>query len=175
MTPEQHRLLHLSFARIEPFSQKFGDLFYARFFSQYPALKTLFSHDLKAQQAKFMKVVSEIVRLPLLTFPVTASQNAEALVPGAYWGGMLHGGLGVKHEDFPAMKNALLWALTNSQDFDVSEAELEAWSTAYDILTIAMSGGLQSWYDEQAGRVPSVRPPDETGDPRQSLKSLTNR
>jgi nitric oxide dioxygenase len=172
MTPDQLRILKQSFSRIEPYSHELSLLFYKRFFAEAPQLRKLFDGDPNAQHSKFMKVIGEMVRLPLLSFPATGIEDSEAYVPGSYRGGMLHGALGVRIEDFEPMKEALLWALANCPDAAVTEAEREAWSAGYDVLVRAMSRGLENWHAEQ-GHLP----PDEIQlEPGQAfLKELLDR
>ncbi|MGB0087246.1 MAG: globin domain-containing protein [Rhodomicrobiaceae bacterium] len=153
MTPEQLKILRQSFARIEPHAHQLSAHFYQRLFGIAPELRKLFSKDLKAQHVKFMKVVGEMVRLPLLSFPVTGVRDAQAYVPGSYWGGMLHGALGVKIEDFEPMRDALLWALSNTPGVEITAEEREAWAVGYDVLARAMVGGVEEWYVQEGGGV----------------------
>ena len=156
MTPSQFKALKQSYISMQPFVQEFGEVFYTRLFVIDPALRKMFRGDLKAQHAKFMKVVAEIVKLRIHSFPVTETENAEAAIPGAYWGGMLHGGFGCTHADFVTMGNALIWALANTPSFSLTEEELGAWRFAYDTLARAMKDGLQGWYDELEAEKPEM-------------------
>jgi nitric oxide dioxygenase len=160
MTPEQLRMLKQCFSRIEPHSRKLSAVFYERFFAEAPQLRKLFGNDINAQHVKFMKVVAEMVRLPLLSFPATGIKDAEAYVPGSYWGGMLHGALGVRLEDFAPMKKALLWALVNCPEIEVTPAERDAWAAGYDVLVKAMSGGVHSWHVQEGTDEPETASPE---------------
>lgn len=172
MTPEQLRMLKQCFSRIEPHGRKLSALFYQRFFAEAPQLRKLFGNDLNAQHSKFMKVIAEMVRLPLLSFPATGIKDAEAYVPGSYWGGMLHGALGVRVEDFEPMKEALLWALVNCPEIVVTPAECEAWAAGYDVLAKAMSGGVENWHIQEGTGSPEMA----RLEPGQAfLKELSNR
>ncbi len=158
MTLEQLRTLRRSFARIEPQAHQLSTRFYERLFAEAPHLKELFRKDLKAQHAKFMKVVAEMIRLPLLSFPATAGQDAQAYVPGAYWGGMLHGALGVRPQDFAPMREALLWALLNTPGIEITMEEQGAWAAGYDVLAKAMAGGVEEWHVQEAGEHMKAEP-----------------
>lgn len=79
----------------------------------------------------------------------SAVKEAQAYVPGSYWGGMLHGSLGVKVDDFDPMKHALLWALINTPGVEISTEEYAAWSIGYDVLAKAMVTGVQQYYVEE--------------------------
>lgn len=82
MKLEQIKLLKKSFANLEPHAHELSAQFYDRFFTMAPELRHLFSSDLKAQHVKFMKVIAEMVHLPVLSFPATGIRDAEAYVPG---------------------------------------------------------------------------------------------
>lgn len=147
MTPAQLRLLQRSFAKIEPVADQFGTIFYERLFAIAPEIKPLFRTDLKAQQAKFMKVIAEVVQLHLrsiISLPVTAQASSSAVLPGAFWSGKLHAAYGVRMEDYATMKSALMWALEKTLGDDCNEDVKVAWSTAYDVVVGAMREGMLS-------------------------------
>jgi hypothetical protein len=112
----------------------------------------MFRTDLKAQQSKFMKVIKEVVELHLramVSLPVTAQASGEATLPGAFWSGKLHAAYGVRLEDFEKMKEALLWALEQTLQGDMTPEIGDAWSVAYDIVVRAMRSGMESEGDEE--------------------------
>jgi nitric oxide dioxygenase len=161
MTPAQLRVLQRSFAKIEPIADQFGSIFYERLFTVAPEIKPLFRTDLKAQQSKFMKVISEVVQLHLraiVSLPVTATASGRAVLPGAFWSGKLHAAYGVRMEDYAIMKSALVWALAKTLGPDCTDEVKEAWSLAYDIVVNAMEEGMLS-------------PEDEDDEPENSLQS----
>lgn len=146
MTPEQLRRLQQSFSRIEPDVETFGALFHERLFQIAPEMRSLFRSDLKAQQSKFMKVIAEVVRLPLramVSLPVTCLSSGEAMLPGAYWAGKLHAGHGVRIADFEIMKQALLMALDETLGQELTPEIRDAWIAAYDIVARAMARGMK--------------------------------
>jgi hemoglobin-like flavoprotein len=152
MTPAQLRLLQRSFNKIEPHSERFGAMFYDRLFVIAPGTRPMFRTDLKAQQSKFMKVIKEVVELHLramVSLPVTAQASGEATLPGAFWSGKLHAAYGVRLEDFEKMKEALLWALEQTLQGDMTPEIGDAWSVAYDIVVRAMRSGMESEGDEE--------------------------
>jgi nitric oxide dioxygenase len=152
MTPAQLRVLQRSFARIEPIADEFGTIFYNRLFTTAPEIKPLFRTDIKAQQAKFMKVITEVVELHLrsiVSLPVTAQAANSAVLPGAYWSGKLHAAYGVRMEDYAIMKSALVWALEKTLGAECTDEVKDAWSTAYDIVVAAMREGMLSPEDEE--------------------------
>jgi nitric oxide dioxygenase len=152
MTPAQLRLLQRSFAKIEPIADQFGTIFYERLFTIAPEIKPLFRSDLKAQQAKFMKVIAEVVQLHLrsiISLPVTTQAANSAVLPGAFWSGKLHAAYGVRMEDYAIMKSALTWALEKTLGDECNEDIKAAWGTAYDIVVGAMQEGMLSPEDDE--------------------------
>ncbi|MCB1805594.1 MAG: hemin receptor, partial [Candidatus Competibacteraceae bacterium] len=62
MTPEQQHLIQTSWAQLTPIADQAAALFYARLFELDPALKPLFTGDMKAQGAKLMQAINLVVR-----------------------------------------------------------------------------------------------------------------
>lgn len=155
MTPAQIRIVQRTFAKLEPDALAFSALFYDRMFTIAPETRALFRSDLKAQHAKFMKVVAEVVRLhlrALISLPVTAKAGTEAAIPGADWAGEMHTAYGVEPGHYAVMKDALLWALRESLGREFDREAADAWSSAYDILADAMRAGVD----------PNAPKPDQT-------------
>jgi hemoglobin-like flavoprotein len=153
MTPAQLRVLQRSFARIEPIADQFGAVFYERLFTVAPEIKPLFRTDIKAQQAKFMKVIKEVVQLHLrsmVALPVTSQASSSAVLPGAFWSGKLHAAYGVRMEDYAVMKSALVWALEKTLGAECSPEIKDAWGCAYDIVVGSMREGMESPEDDES-------------------------
>lgn len=145
MTPAQIRIVQRTFAKLEHNATDFSAIFYDRLFALAPETRALFRSDLKAQHAKFMKVVAEVVRLhlrALISLPVTSKAGTESAIPGADWAGHMHLAYGVKPEHYAVMKEALLWALSQTLGREFDKAAADAWSSAYDILADAMRTGV---------------------------------
>lgn len=151
MTPAQLRLLNQSFSKIKPRSDQFGLIFYERLFDVAPELRPMFGSDIKIQQAKFMKVIKEVVELhlrSLISLPVTAQASESAVIPGAFWAGKLHVAYGVRLEDYETMKSALLWAIEQTLGNECTGDVKQAWSQAYDLVAGAMREGMMSPEDD---------------------------
>lgn len=145
MTPAQIRIVQRTFAQLEYNATDFSAIFYDRLFTLAPETRALFRSDLKAQHAKFMKVVAEVVKLhlrALISLPVTSKAGTQSAIPGADWAGQMHYAYGVKMEHYDVMKQALLWALEQSLGRDFNQDAADAWSSAYDILADAMRSGV---------------------------------
>jgi hemoglobin-like flavoprotein len=152
MTPAQLRILQRSYSKIEPQAEQFGAMFYDRLFVIAPDIRPMFRTDLKAQQSKFMKVIGEVVQLHLratVSLPVTAQASGEVTLPGAFWSGKLHAAYGVRMHDFEKMKEALVWALEQVLDGDMTPEIKDAWTTAYDIVVRSMQSGMHSKEDDE--------------------------
>ncbi len=175
MTPAQLRVLQRSFAKIEPIADQFGTLFYDRLFTIAPEIKPMFRTDLKAQQAKFMKVITEVVELHLrsvVSLPVTAQASTSAVIPGAFWAGKLHAAYGVRMEDYATMKSALVWALEKTLGDDCTPEVKDAWSTAYDIVVGAMERGMLSPEDDDTEPENEMRSQLDATEEGQNISSL---
>jgi hemoglobin-like flavoprotein len=179
MTPAQIRIVQRTFAKIQPASAQFSTLFYARLFATAPETRSLFRSDLKAQHAKFMKVIAEVVQLQLralISLPVTAHASGEAVIPGAYWAGKMHEAYGVKSEHYTTMKEALIWALQQSLQAEFTEEAEKAWSEAYDILAESMKKNLDpSAPPEDPTRASRSAGPDMAEQATTALKELGER
>lgn len=155
MTPAQIRIVQRTFAKLEHNATEFSAIFYDRLFTLAPETRALFRSDLKAQHAKFMKVVAEVVQLHLramISLPVTSKAGTESAIPGADWAGQMHLAYGVKLEHYEVMKQALLWALRQTLGREFDKEAADAWSSAYDILADAMRAGVD----------PDAPKPDQT-------------
>jgi hemoglobin-like flavoprotein len=164
MTPAQIRTIRASFTRIEPVLSQLGSKFYARLFVVAPALRPLFEEDLSFQQAKFMKVVSELVNLHLRSLLTLPAVGGKASIPALVELGRVHGTLGVRMEHFEVMRIALIQALGDEMGEDFTPAISEAWQAAFDVLAGAMQEGLAAGASETGERFLQRLPGDHGGD-----------
>ncbi len=63
MTPEQIRLVRLSFDKLWPVNRRVATLFYERLFALAPETRALFQNDLEAQKMKLMGMIATAVGL----------------------------------------------------------------------------------------------------------------
>jgi hemoglobin-like flavoprotein len=85
----------------------------------------------------------------MISLPVTAQSDNEAMLPGAYWSGKLHAAYGVRMEDFESMKQALVWALEQVLGDELTPDVRGAWSVAYDVVARAMQSGMEGAEEEE--------------------------
>jgi len=87
MTPEQHALVHDSYAKIVPIAPEFAGWFYDRLFEIDPATKPLFMGDMAAQGHKLMATLGAVVE---------AIDHLETIVPAVRKLGLQHKEYGVQ-------------------------------------------------------------------------------
>lgn len=133
MTPEQQALIRSTWARLRPEAEGFGARFYRRLFELSPESLRLFRQtDLPAQQAKFIAMLDDIVRLVA---------DSPALVHVAAELGRRHGGYGVRDEHYPMVTTALLLALSEELGADWTPDVRESWRDGLALVTALMRRG----------------------------------
>lgn len=141
MTPRQIRLLHRSFASIQPLADVVGMTFYERLFECAPQIRSMFNDDIGLQQRKLMNFFGEFVKLnmrSLLTLPVTAASDPEVSIPGIASLAQRHTRYGVKPEHFVAAKEALFWSFQKHLSGQLDGETMLAWSAAFDMIAESM-------------------------------------
>jgi hemoglobin-like flavoprotein len=147
MTPAQMRLLHRSFAIIEPMTHEIGQSFYERLFELAPDARPLFSSDSKLQRRKLMSMFEELLKLQLrsaLTVPITGSASTEVAMQEVVSLAHRHVDYGAQPEHFAAAKDALLWSLSKHLGPEFDDETAKAWSEAYDTVSGSMSRVMKS-------------------------------
>jgi hemoglobin-like flavoprotein len=129
MTPEQHALVHDSYAKIVPIAPEFAGWFYDRLFEIDPATKPLFMGDMAAQGHKLMATLGAVVE---------AIDHLETIVPAVRKLGLQHKEYGVQPAQYDSVASALLWTLQRALGDDFTPAAKCAWTDAYNILATTM-------------------------------------
>jgi hemoglobin-like flavoprotein len=142
MTPAQLRIVRASFARIEPVLPQLGRSFYQRLFVIAPELRSLFDEDMAAQEAKFMRVVGELVNLHLRSLLSLPAVGGRASIPALVQLGRNHAAIGIRPEHFDWMRIALLDGLRGELGESFTHDMEGAWMAAFDVLTRAMQEGM---------------------------------
>jgi hemoglobin-like flavoprotein len=142
MTPAQIRTVRASFARIEPALPQLGKRFYERLFGLAPELRSLFEVDMAVQEARFMKVVGELVNLHLRSLLSLPAVGGRASIPALAQLGRSHAAMGVRPAHFGAMRLALAGVLREDLREDFTREVEEAWMAAFDVLAHAMEDGM---------------------------------
>ena len=129
MTPEQVKLISLSFGRVFPFRRHLVKTFYEELFQQVPKVRVLFPEDMTGQFDKLADM------LHLIVTQLGASDSFLSEVQAL---GMRHVHYGAKPEHFEAVGAALIHALKTVVPGSLSAAEEEAWTSAYATLSEVM-------------------------------------
>lgn len=138
MTSHQVTLVQTTWEKVVPIADTAAALFYGRLFELDPALKPLFTSDIKEQGRKLMQMITVAVR---------GLGNLAALVPAVQELGRRHVGYGVKKEHYDTVGAALLWTLEQGLGPAFTAEVREAWATVYGVLATTM----QAAADEQSG------------------------
>lgn len=129
MTPEQIKLVQVTFDKVRPVAQEAGEMFYLKFFEMDPAVQPLFKGDIKRQGLMLMTALGLVVSN--LDRPETIAGNIEGL-------GHRHWGYGVKASDFNVFGAALLWTLEQVLGDQFTPEVRAAWGEAYTVLSLNM-------------------------------------
>jgi hemoglobin-like flavoprotein len=131
VTPEQIKLIKLSFAPLIGRKLEAGKLFYQRLFEIAPDVKSMFKSDINAQADKLMSTLGLVI---------ANLQDAPTLVSMLENLGQKHVGYGVQEEHYDKVGAALLWTLEKMLgDAFTNEAKI-AWSDLYQTAASVMRG-----------------------------------
>ena len=132
MTPEQVKLIKLSFVPVMGRKLEAGKLFYQRLFEIAPETRSMFKTDINAQAEKLMST---------LGLMIANLQEAPTLIAMLENLGRKHVAYKVKEEHYAKVGAALLWTL-ESMLGDAFTAEAKtAWSDLYETASNVMRGG----------------------------------
>ena len=135
MTPEQKRLVQSTFARVAPIADSAAALFYARLFDLDPALRPLFTGDMREQGAKLMRMIG---------MAVAGLDRLDALVPTVRQLGVRHSSYGVRDEHYDTVGAALLWTLEQGLGDAFTPDARDAWTAVYGVLASTMKSAAAS-------------------------------
>jgi hemoglobin-like flavoprotein len=141
LTPEQKRLVKLSFDKLLPVSHVAAGLFYGKLFELEPSLRHMFMGDIHAQERKFIN---------MLRIVVTNLDRIEQVTPAIEALGRRHAGYGVEARHYRMFGTALLWAVEQAAGPDCLAGTKDAWQALYTFLTDTM---------QQAAEEEIVHPP----------------
>ena len=126
MTPEQVKLVQLSFAKVAPISETAAVLFYGRLFEIAPQVRAMFPTDMTEQRKKLMATLAVVVN---------GLGNLESILPAASALATRHVGYGAKAEHYPVVGAALLWTLEKGLGAAWTPEVADAWTAAYGTLS----------------------------------------
>ena len=129
MTPTQVQLVQTTWEKVVPISEQAAVLLYGRLFELDPALKPLFTSDIKEQGKKLMQMITVAVR---------GLNDLPKLIPAVEALGRGHIGYGVKDEPYATVGTALLWTLEQGLGDEFTPEVKEAWAVVYNALADTM-------------------------------------
>jgi nitric oxide dioxygenase len=140
MTPEQIKLIRLTFVQVMNRKAEAGRMFYERLFSIAPDTQAMFSTDIDAQAQKLMDTlalaISGLRDLPSLVLML------EALA-------LRHVQYGVQDKHYDDVGTALLWTLERMLGPAFTPEARAAWTALYGTVAQVM---------RNAGKGPSAKP-----------------
>lgn len=140
MTPEQIKLIKLSFVPVVGRKREAGKLFYQRLFETAPALRSMFKSDMNAQAEKLMSMFGLLI---------ASLQDAPSLMKILENLGRQHIAYGVRDEHYDQLLAALLWTLErmlgDAFTAEAREAWVELYNTAAGVMReVAHNAGSQA-------------------------------
>ena len=129
MTPEQIRIVQITFAAVTPIADQAGMMFYDRLFTVDPSLRALFKGDIAEQSRTLMKMIA---------VAVNGLDKLETIVPAVQALGVRHAGYGVTGEHYNTVAAALLWTLGQGLGDGFTPEVEAAWVAAYTLLATTM-------------------------------------
>jgi len=138
ITQNQKQLVITSFKKVEPISEVAADIFYKKLFEYDPSLKVLFKSDIKSQGKKLMAA---------LKLAVSSLNDLDALVPVLQKMAIKHVEYGVKVEDYTAVGNALLYALSQGLGEGFTKELRAAWTDTYKVMATVMRQAAYPTYN----------------------------
>ncbi|HLO55988.1 MAG TPA: globin domain-containing protein [Saprospiraceae bacterium] len=131
MKPEQIKLVKKTWKILMGIDPKIiGDAFYAKLFTDQPALRRMFPSEMDKQYVKLVDMLSSII-MSLDHAPTIESNELVAM-------SKRHTGYGVKTEHYTMVGNALLWTLKKGLGSEWNEDTEKAWSDCYQSLADTM-------------------------------------
>jgi hemoglobin-like flavoprotein len=130
MTPNQIKLVQVTFAQVVPIAATIADLFYSRLFEIAPHLRPVFPENRSEQKEQLMAV---------LATAVAGLDHLDTLVPTVSALGRRHVGYGLKAQHFVLVGSALLWTLEKALGEAFTSEVKDAWASAYILLWTTMT------------------------------------
>lgn len=135
MTQAEVILVQQSFQRVVPSGDLAAALFYARLFELDPAVRTLFSGEMREQGRKLMA---------MLGYAVSSLDDIDRVMPALRALGGRHARYGALEEHYATVGAALIWMLQKILGPEFTPAVGAAWTETYSLLATAMIEGQRS-------------------------------
>ena len=122
MTPEQVKIVKLTFAQVMGQKDQVAQMFYDRLFTIAPETRSLFKGNMEAQGRKLMDTLA--LAIGMLRDMPTLVSTLEALAHR-------HVGYGVRDEHYDKVGEALLWTLERGLGPAFTPEARAAWTALY--------------------------------------------
>ncbi len=129
MTPEQLKIIKLTFAQAMSNKDAVGRMFYDRLFAIAPETRAMFSGDMQVQGRKLMDT---------LALAIGMLRDTPALVTTLQALGARHVTYGVRDEHYRPVGEALIWTLENGLGAAFTSEARAAWTTLYGTVADVM-------------------------------------
>ena len=129
MKERSKEYIRSSFKDMAPNMKTIVKGFYERLFEIKPAFKDMFKTEMDKQTEKFIHMIGLGVR---------GLDNEAELVPALSFLGRNHRTYGVKDEDYPVVKEALLYSMRKNLSDKYDEEFEKCWGEFYDYLAGVM-------------------------------------
>lgn len=129
MTPEQAKLVRLSFVSLLDRKVETGKQFYQRLFAIAPDTRAMFKDDIDAQAGKLMDTLS--LAIATLRDPPALVEMLDSLA-------RRHVSYGVRQEHYEQVGAALLWTLEKSLGDGYTPEVKTAWTELYKAVSTVM-------------------------------------
>jgi len=135
MQSRQIDLVQTTFESVKPIKETAAELFYNRLFELDPALKPLFSGDMRQQGQKLMAAMAQVVG---------GLKHWERVEPTVRELGRRHVDYGVKPDHYDTVGAALLWTLEQGLGDAFTPEVKQAWAAAYQAIATTMIDAAKS-------------------------------
>ena len=132
MTDRQKRLVRESFESIEEYAESVWLLFYGRWFSLEPSVRSLFPSSMQQQARKLMEMLRAVIQ---------AQDRFDALRPVLAELGRKHVAYGAQPSHYESLRSALLWALGQALGEEFGRETRDAWTALLIAVSAAMLEG----------------------------------
>lgn len=129
MTPEQIKIIKLTFAQVAQNKDAAGKMFYDRLFEVAPETRPMFKGDMAAQATKLMDTLA--LAIGLLRDMPTLTDTLEALAER-------HVAYGVRDEHYDTVGKVLIWTLEQGLGRAFTPEAREAWTQLYGAVATIM-------------------------------------
>jgi hemoglobin-like flavoprotein len=129
MTPQQIKLVQVSFAKVAPIADTAADLFYSRLFEIAPEIRPMFPNDLAEQKKKLMSMLGTVV---------AGLSRLDMMIPAIQMLGRRHAEYGVTAAHYAPVGAALIWTLEQGLGEEFTDNVRDAWVAAFTTLATTM-------------------------------------